>query len=152
MHLNWEIPIYIYVHKLSSINQKCSCCSVFVDSLEVKMSESGRSSLSQMFFKIGFLKNFAIFTGKHLGWSLFFINFMKRRLQHRCFPVNITKFLRKASFYGTPLIAASDFSTDLKELFHFSDAAFRRCSLRQMFLKISQYSKALVLGVADPQA
>ena len=26
-----------------------------------------------MFFKIAFLKNFSIFTGKHLGWSLFLI-------------------------------------------------------------------------------
>ena len=33
-----------------------------------------RSSRSQMFFKIGVLKNFAIFTGKHLRWSLFLIN------------------------------------------------------------------------------
>ena len=31
-----------------------------------------RSSRSQMFFKIGILKNFANFTGKHLCWSLFF--------------------------------------------------------------------------------
>ena len=31
-----------------------------------------RSSRSQMFFKIGILKNFAIFTGKHLCWILFF--------------------------------------------------------------------------------
>ena len=31
-----------------------------------------RSSRSQMFFKIGVLKNFANFTGKHLCWSLFF--------------------------------------------------------------------------------
>ena len=30
------------------------------------------------------LKNFAIFIGKHLYWSLFF----KKRLQHRCFSVN----------------------------------------------------------------
>ena len=30
-----------------------------------------KSSSSQMFFKIGVLKNFAIFTGKHLCWSLF---------------------------------------------------------------------------------
>ena len=29
-----------------------------------------RSSCLQMFFKIGALKNFAIFTGKHLSWSL----------------------------------------------------------------------------------
>ena len=31
-----------------------------------------RSSLSQMYFKMGVLKNFAIFTGKHLCQSLFF--------------------------------------------------------------------------------
>ena len=36
-----------------------------------------RSSCSQMFFKIGFLKTFEIFTGKHT-----------------CFPVNIVKFLK----------------------------------------------------------
>ena len=30
-----------------------------------------RCSCSQMFFKIGVLKNFAIFTWKHLCWSLF---------------------------------------------------------------------------------
>ena len=30
-----------------------------------------RSSCSQMFFKIGVVKNFAIFTGKYLCWSLF---------------------------------------------------------------------------------
>ena len=41
------------------------------------------------------LKNFAIFTGKHLCWSLFFkvCNFIKKRLQHRCFPVDIAKYL-----------------------------------------------------------
>ena len=32
-----------------------------------------RSSRSQMFIKIGALKNFANFTGKHLCWSLFLI-------------------------------------------------------------------------------
>ena len=32
-----------------------------------------RSSRSQMFFKIGVLKNFAIFAEKHLCWSLFLI-------------------------------------------------------------------------------
>ena len=32
-----------------------------------------RSSLSQMFFKMSVLKNIAIFTGKHLYWSLFLI-------------------------------------------------------------------------------
>ena len=31
-----------------------------------------RNSRSQMFFKIGVLKNFAVFIGKHLCWSLIF--------------------------------------------------------------------------------
>ena len=43
--------------------------------------------------KIGFLKNFAIFTGKHLCWSLFSV-----RLQHRRLLVNIGKFLRTPFF------------------------------------------------------
>ena len=46
--------------------------------------------------------NFAVFSLKHLCWSLFWIklyafntcNFTKRRLQHRCFPVNIAKCSR----------------------------------------------------------
>ena len=55
-----------------------------------------------MFFKTGVMGNFAIFVGKHLCWSLFLIklqavNFIstssQKRLQHRCFPVKITKFL-----------------------------------------------------------
>ena len=69
-----------------------------------------KSSCLQMFFKIGCIKNFAIFTGKHLCWGLFLIklqalrpttllkkdsnNFIKKRLQHRRFPVNIAKFSR----------------------------------------------------------
>ena len=40
-----------------------------------------------MFCKV-VLKTFAIFTGKHLCWSLFW------RLQHRYFPVNTVNFLR----------------------------------------------------------
>ena len=36
-----------------------------------------RSSGPQMFFKLGVLKNFANFTGKHLCWSLFLIKLQK---------------------------------------------------------------------------
>ena len=38
-----------------------------------KEGEILRSSCLQMFFKIGVLKNFAIFTGEYLFWSLFLI-------------------------------------------------------------------------------
>ena len=65
-----------------------------------------RSSCSQMLFKIGVLKNFTLFTGKLLCWSLFLMkllgwrpcNFIKERLQHRCFPVNNVKFFRTHFF------------------------------------------------------
>ena len=48
------------------------------------------------------LTNFAIFTKKHLCWSLFINknaglqswNVIKKRIQQRCFLVNIAKFLR----------------------------------------------------------
>ena len=54
-----------------------------------------------IFLKIGFLKSFANFTGKHLCWSLFLKNLQaqglqlhKKRLQYGCFPVKFAKFLR----------------------------------------------------------
>ena len=43
-------------------------------------------------------QNYAIFIGKRLCWNLFLINFIKKRLQHRCFPMNIAKLLRKGFF------------------------------------------------------
>ena len=51
-----------------------------------------------MIYEINALTNLAIFTGKHLCWRLFLINFIKNRLQHRCFPVSIAKYLSTA-FY-----------------------------------------------------
>ena len=61
-----------------------------------------RSSRPEVFCKNGVLRNFAKFTGKHLCQSLFFnkvaglrpTTLLKKRLWHRCFPVNFTKFLR----------------------------------------------------------
>ena len=62
-----------------------------------------------MFCKTGVGKNFAIFTAKILCWSLFLIKFQdwrpkflsKRRLQRRCFSVNIKRFLRTAFLLKT---------------------------------------------------
>ena len=61
-----------------------------------------RSSRPDVFCKKGVLRNFAKFTEKHLCHSLFFNKvpglrsaiLFKKRLQHRCFPVNFVKFLR----------------------------------------------------------
>ena len=44
----------------------------------------------EAFSKKGVLRNFTKFTGKHLRQSLS----SKKRLWHRCFPVNFAKFIR----------------------------------------------------------
>ena len=62
-----------------------------------------------MFFKIGALRNFTIFTGKHLCLSIFLIkSFLKKRLQHRCFLLNIAKFLWNIFFYRAPPVPSVD--------------------------------------------
>ena len=51
-------------------------------------------------------KKLALFTGKHLRWNLFVnedaalqsCSIMKKRLQSRCFPIKIAKFLRTLVF------------------------------------------------------
>ena len=61
-----------------------------------------RSSRPEVFCKKGVLRNFAKFTGKHMRQSHFFnkiaglraATLLKKRLWHRCFPVNFSKFLR----------------------------------------------------------
>ena len=65
-----------------------------------------RSSRPEVFCKKGFLRNFAKFTGKHLCQRLFFnkvavlrpATLSKKRLWHRCFPVNFVEFLRTSFF------------------------------------------------------
>ena len=61
-----------------------------------------RSSRPEMFCKKGVFRNFIKLTGKHLCQRLFFnkvaglrpTTVFKKRLWHRCFPVNFRKFLR----------------------------------------------------------
>ena len=61
-----------------------------------------RSSLPELLYKNCVLRNLAKFTWKHLCQSLFFNNvaglrsatLLKKRLWHRCFPVNFAIFLR----------------------------------------------------------
>ena len=47
----------------------------------------------EVFYKKTVPKNFAIFTENYLiGVSFLIITFIKKRLQHRCFPISIAKF------------------------------------------------------------
>ena len=67
-----------------------------------------RSRGPEVFCEKGILKIFIIFTGKHLCWSLLqACNFIKKRFQHRYFPVNIAKFLRAPIFRRNHWTAAS---------------------------------------------
>ena len=75
-------------------------CKISIIYHQIKISKRCNE---QVFNKTAVLKNFAIFTEKHLRWSLFLNknaglqswNFIKKMLQHnRFFPVNIAKFLR----------------------------------------------------------
>ena len=61
----------------------------------------GRSSCREVFCKKGVLKNFAKFTGNRLCQSLpEFANLLKKRLWHKCFPLNIANFLRTPFLIG----------------------------------------------------
>ena len=59
-----------------------------------------------MFCKKGVLRNFVKFTWKHMCQNLFFnkvaglspATLLKKKLWHRCFPVNFVKFLRTSFF------------------------------------------------------
>ena len=57
-----------------------------------------KSNCSWMLYRIGVYKNSAKFSGKHLHWSL---SHIKKRLRHRCFPVNFTKFFRTPFLQNT---------------------------------------------------
>ena len=58
-----------------------------------------RSSHVEVIGEKSVLEKFAKITGKHMCWNFFYIglracNSIKKKLQHRCFHVNFTKFLR----------------------------------------------------------
>ena len=67
--------------------------------------EQPDAAVRRCFSKSMFLKISQYLKKKHLCWSLFFnkvvelaCNFIKKRLRHRCVPVNIAKFLGTAIF------------------------------------------------------
>ena len=62
-----------------------------------------RSNRLQIFLKVNVVKNFAIFTGKHLcqSFSLQVCHFFEKKLQRSCFSVNIARFLRKVFLQNT---------------------------------------------------
>ena len=90
---------------LKNISEENTCAGVstyLFNSQSMSRPDKCRSSHWRCSVKKGLLKNLANFTGKHLFGVSFnkvpanqAYNFTKIRLQHRCFPVKFSKFLRK---------------------------------------------------------
>ena len=83
----------------------CLCHTIFINFKvmyhKLKKCLNSRSSHQSCSIEKAVLKNFSIFTGKHLCWSLLLrlacfksCNFLEKGLLHRSLPVNIAKFLR----------------------------------------------------------
>ena len=78
------------------------------------MAAFSRSSHRRCSVRKGVLRNFAKFTGKHLSQGLLFnkaaglrpATLLKKRLWHRCFPVNFATS-KNTYFYRTLPVAAS---------------------------------------------
>ena len=103
-----------------------------------------RSSRPEVFCEKGVLRNFAKFTGKYLCQSLFFnkvaglrsATLFKKRLRHRCFPVNAAKFLR------TPFLVAASVPRFLEWKLEHS----KRENFRLIKLCLQKYVKNFLLG------
>ena len=78
---------------------------------------NGRSSCFQIFIKISVLKNFPIFTGKHLCWSLFLKNLHVLKSTSLLTGDSNTgvfeycKIFKNSFFYRIPMMAASGIET-----------------------------------------
>ena len=88
---------------MGNIYQKHLCSYKYFEIFETVLEKNPwRSSCSQVFCKISFLKKFANFTRKHQCWSHFLIKSPDiKRLQHRCFPVHFAKLLRTSFLQNT---------------------------------------------------
>ena len=60
-----------------------------------------------MFFKIGVLRNSPVFTGKHVCWSLFLIQFQALR-PAQVFSSEYCEIFTNSFFYRTPRVTSAD--------------------------------------------
>ena len=82
-------PYFIENQKHHQVEQR------IVSTKNIKSSICIHRSCHWRGFKNSVRKVYAIFTGKHLCWSLFFLK--KAETPARCFPLNIAKILRTST-------------------------------------------------------
>ena len=93
-----NVPLYFNTNHHSALNSRIENSVI----KEIPTQVFFRSNHRRCSIKTDVLKNCTKFTGKHLCQGLFFnkvaglrpVTLLKRRLWHRCFPVNFAKFLR----------------------------------------------------------
>ena len=98
--LDLDLDLLFFKDTISLITNNFQWFNKFFDSICLY----SRSSRPQKFCKKSVPRNFAKSAGKHPCQSPFFnkvealtpTTLLKKRLWHRCFPVNFTKFLRTA--------------------------------------------------------
>ena len=78
------------------------------------LQNTSTSSRLQMFFKIGILKSFANFTGRHLCWRLFLKNLQteglqlhKKKTPTQVFSCEVCEIYKNTFSYRTPPVTAS---------------------------------------------
>ena len=108
------------------------CRTIFLNIHSKFRYQKRRSSRSQMFFKIDLLKNFAIFKGNHLCWSLFRPATLLKR------DSNTGVFLSIWLFYRAPLVAASE-----NEFAYRPNHQSRKISMIELSCKNSEHLKAV---------
>ena len=118
---SYRTPL-VAASQCSGQNLYLFCKKVQCDVLVTYLYSKNRSWRSQTFLKIGVLKNFAIFTGKHACWSLFLIKLktfsvatLFKRDSNKDDFLWILRYFYERPFYRTPLVAASDYSNTKKE-------------------------------------
>ena len=95
---------YIFQHLLKSklLQEPSTYVNKDAEKEDISFLLIFRSNRPEVFCEKGILRNFAKFTGKYLCQSLFLnkvaglrpTTLVKKRLWHRCFPVNFWKFIR----------------------------------------------------------
>ena len=106
----------------------------------------------QMFFQIRILKNLTNFIEKYLCWSFIFIkfrlqacNFVKKKLQRRCFPVIFANFFT-VSF---PVTHWAGVNTDLTSNSNISKTVKVSVAFTQGFLKEHSISFLMICRLID---
>ena len=103
--------------------------------------QSSEAATGGVLLKKVFLKISLNFIGEHLCKGLFFnkVGGLRPTLLKGEFPVNFAKFLRRPIWQNTSRNALESFRTfTLKTI---SEAVVRRCSVKKVFLEISQNSQ-----------